>query len=69
MISVLNQNGILIGELLLPKLPELTGIYISPKKKDTLYFTEKNSNGVFKIKLASFLSEVDKADDYTKINV
>lgn len=69
MISVINQSGSLVGELLIPKLPEITGMYISPKKKDTLYLTEKNSNGVFKIKLANFLSEIDKADDYLKINI
>lgn len=68
-ISVINNNGYLIGELLLPKLPEITGMYISPKKKDNLYLTEKNSNGVFKIKLLNFLSEIDKKDEDSKINI
>lgn len=56
--------------MLLPKLPEITGLFISPKKKDNLYLTEKNSNGVFKVKLANFTSEIDKIDDNNlKINL
>jgi sugar lactone lactonase YvrE len=60
LISVLNTNGTLIGEMYLPKLAEITGLLISPKKKENLYVTERNSNGIMKVKLSSFLSEVDK---------
>ena len=50
----------LIGELSLPKMPEITGIYISPKKKDVLYVTEKISNGILRIKLSSFLEKLEE---------
>jgi sugar lactone lactonase YvrE len=60
LISVLNYHGVLIGEMYLPKLVEITGMFISPKKKDSLYITERNSNGVMKVKLSSFLFEIDK---------
>lgn len=60
LISVLNSNGCLIGEILLPKLSEITGLHISPKKKENLYVTERNSNGILQVKLSSFISEIDK---------
>ena len=59
MISVINPEGVLIGELNLPKMPEITGIYISPKKKDVLYLTEKISNGILRIKLSAFLEKLE----------
>ncbi len=61
LISVLNREGVIIGELFLSKLPEITGMLISPKKKESLFLTEKNSNGVLKIKLTHFISEIDKS--------
>lgn len=61
-ISVINRDGNLVGELILPGMPEITGMMISPKKKDLLYLTEKNNNGVIKIKLASFNIDLDKVD-------
>lgn len=67
-ISVLNPSGIIIGELIIPKLSEITGMYISTKKKETLYLTEKSSNGVLKIKLSGFISELDKLDDSKNIS-
>lgn len=68
MISVLNPNGILVGELIIPKLPEITGLYISTKIKENLYFTEKNSTGILKTKLSTFTSELDKLDESYKFN-
>lgn len=60
-ISVLNKDGSLVGELILPKLPEITGMCIpSDKKADTLYFTEKSFNGLMKVKLSQFAAEIDK---------
>lgn len=65
-ISVINKEGVLIGELIINKLSEITGLFISSKKKEMLYFTEKNSNGVMKIKLSSFISELDKLGENNK---
>jgi sugar lactone lactonase YvrE len=60
LISVLNREGNLVGELIVPKLPEITGLCIpSGQKADTLFLTEKNSNAVFKIKLSQFALEID----------
>ena len=74
MISVLNKDGDLIGELELPKMSEITGMYIPKKFIDEskelenntktnvfLYFTEKNFNGVKKIKLNSFIADIEKS--------
>ena len=74
LISVLNKDGYLIGELELPKMCEITGMYIPKKLFDDskeienntktnvfLYFTEKNFNGVKRIKLNSFISDIEKS--------
>ena len=61
LISVLNKDGYLVGELIIPKMPEITGMCIpSGKKADTLYFTEKSFNGILKVKLSQFAAEIDK---------
>lgn len=74
LISVLNKDGYLIGEIEVPKMSEITGMYIPrrvydeskdmenlPKVDTFLYFTEKNFNGVKKIKLNNFISEIEKS--------
>lgn len=65
-ISVINKEGMLIGELVIPKLSEITGLLIPSKYKDVIYFTEKNSNGIFKIKLSNFINEMDKLEENNK---
>ena len=63
LISVINKDGELVGELELPKMSEITGMFIPKKLIDDskeiennsktnvyLYFTEKNFNGVKRIK-------------------
>lgn len=65
-ISVLNKDGYLVGELIIPKLPEITGMCISRSKADTLYFTEKSLNGVSRIKLSQFAAEIDKMIENNK---
>ena len=67
LISVVTKNGVYIGELSLPKLPEITGLYISPKKRENLYVTVKNSTGVFKVKISAFTAEIDKVEDALKL--
>lgn len=62
-ISVINKEGLQIGELTLPELPEITGLYISPKKRENLYVTERNSTGIFRIKISSFTSDLDKYEE------
>ena len=59
-ISVLDKNGNHVGDIILENFCEITGIYISPRVKECLFFTEKNSNGIFKLRLSSFYSELDK---------
>ena len=63
----MNKEGNLVGELIIPKMPEITGIFISSKNKDNLYFTEKNFYGVMRIKLSSFISEISKLEENNKI--
>ena len=48
-------------------MPEINGLYISQKKKNIMYVTENNSNGILKVKLESFISEVEKLVEYLKI--
>lgn len=64
-ICILSKEGVLIGELILPKMSEITGMFIpkSKSKANVLYFTERNFPGVLKIKLSQFNSETDKTQD------
>lgn len=62
-ISVVNKKGQLIGELTLPNLPEISGLYISPKKRENLYLTEKTLPHIYKIKISSFTSDLDKYEE------
>ena len=63
-INVINKEGYLMGELELPKISEITGMFIpkklieeskemenNPKINVYLYFTEKNFKGIKRIKL------------------
>lgn len=74
LISVINKDGELVGELELPKMSEITGMFIPKKFMDEskemennvktnvyLYFTERNFNGVKRIKLNSFISDIEKS--------
>ena len=74
LISVINKDGDLVGELELPKMCEITGMFIPKKLIDEskemdnntktnvyLYFTEKNFHGVKRIKLNSFISDIEKS--------
>ena len=74
LISVINKEGYLVGELELPKMCEITGMFIPKKFMDEskemennvktnvyLYFTERNFNGVKRIKLNSFISDIEKS--------
>lgn len=59
LISVINKEGTLIGELIVPKLSEITGIFIPAAKKNIMYLTERNSKEIYKIKLSQFSSELE----------
>ena len=74
LISVINKDGELVGELELPKMSEITGMFIPKKLIDDskeiennsktnvyLYFTEKNFNGVKRIKLNNFICDIEKS--------
>lgn len=66
-ISVLNKEGVLLGEIVIPKLPEITGLLIPSKSKDQIIITEKNANCIYKIKLSNFMNEVDKFEENNKL--
>jgi len=66
-ISVINKEGNMVGELNLPKLPEINGIFISPKKREDLLLTVRNSSAVFKIKISSFENDIDKYEKAMKL--
>ena len=74
LISVINKEGYLAGELEIQKMSEITGMFIpkklieeskdmenNPKTNVYLYFTEKNFNGVKRIKLNSFINDIEKS--------
>lgn len=61
-ISILNKEGNEIGELVVPGKSEINGMLI-PRNKNTsniMYFTVKNGNGVWRIKLSQLAAEIDK---------
>ena len=73
LISVISKEGDLVGEIELPKMCEITGMFIPKKLNEDskemennsktnvyLYFTEKSFNGVKRIKLNSFISDIEK---------
>ena len=64
---MLGKEGNLIGELILPKMPEITGLFISSKRKDILYVTEKTCNGILKIKLTAFTSVLGNNEELYKV--
>ncbi len=55
-----------MGELILPKMPEITGLYVSTTQEDVMYVTEKTCNGVLKVTLTGFKSEINNLDDFYK---
>lgn len=52
-ISILNENGDVDSELMLPGCPEITGLYFSKTQEDILYATESSSNSLLKILVGS----------------
>jgi hypothetical protein len=69
-ISVLNKEGCLVGELMIQDYSEINGMLIPRAgiNKNTIYFTDKNFNGVLKVKISQFSAEIDKVQDNFKIN-
>lgn len=68
LISVLNREGNHIGDIYIPKYSEIIGLML-PSKKFCLYFTEKNSSCVFKIKLEDFYNQANALDEYNKMSI
>lgn len=52
-ISVLNENGALVTELVVQDCPEITGLYFSKVQDDILYATESTTNSLLKIQVNS----------------
>jgi sugar lactone lactonase YvrE len=50
-ISILNENGELEGELMVAECPEITGLYFSKVQDDILYATESTTNSLLKIQV------------------
>lgn len=69
-IAILNREGVLIGELILPHRSEITGMMIpkNRKKVNELYLTESNFNGVLKIKLSQLNADAEKNHDNSNMN-
>ena len=75
-ISVINKEGELVGEIIVPEMSEIVGIFIPRNdnvdenaeedinKDTTLYLTERNFNGVKKIKISDFISEINKKAEH-----
>ncbi len=68
LISVINRDGILLGEIIIPNLPEITGLLIPSKNREVIYFTEKNTSAVLGLKLGAFLNQLSHYEDNIKIN-
>ena len=66
-ISVISSEGGLLREIIIPKMPEINGLYISKKKKDIMYVTENSCNCILRVKLESFKLEVGKLVEYFKL--
>ena len=65
-ISIINKEGVEVGELTIEGRSEINGMFIpqNKKKANVLYFTDKNSSGVMKIKLSQIANEnVDKTQN------
>ena len=67
LISVISREGNLIGELIIPKYPEITGLLLPSKNKEIIYFTEKNTSAVMGIKLNSFINQLSSYEDSNKV--
>lgn len=66
LISVLNRDGNLIGEIIIPKMPEITGLLLPYKNREVLYFTEKGTSAILSIKLSSFLNQMSNFEENNK---
>lgn len=66
LISVLDASGNLRGEIIIPRSPEIISLFISSKKKDSLYFTLNENKTIFKIKLSAFTSELESLESNIK---
>lgn len=66
LISVVNKEGNIVGELVVPKMPEISGLFIPLKRKDNLFFTIRSLAGVFKIKISTFCNDIDKYEQAMK---
>ncbi len=62
-ISILNKDGILIGELTLPTFSEITSILITRNDKEHIYFTDKNNSGVYKATITGLIDEIKKLEE------
>lgn len=60
LICTLDKEGTLLGELIVPRAPEIMGIHIPRKKKESLLLVQRKNPGVFKIKISAYSSEIDK---------
>jgi len=50
-ISIINEKGEWITDLVIPQCPEITGLWLSKLHPDILYMTEKTHNFLYKIRI------------------
>ena len=68
-ISAINKSGNLVGELIIPKKSEITGLLIPLNSHNTkMYITEKKTNGLLCIDITNFETDIDKVEEFNKIS-
>ena len=68
-ISAINRDGKLVGELLIPKKSEITGLLIPLNSHNTkMYITEKKTNGMLSIDITNFETDIDKVEEFNKVS-
>ncbi len=50
-ITIINENGEWVKDLVIPQCPEITGLWLSKLHPDILYMTEKTHNFLYKIRI------------------
>ncbi len=62
LITVIDCNGNVKGEITIPKGPEIISLLIPSKKKDSLFYTLNENKTLYKIKLSAFISEIESIE-------
>lgn len=63
LISIIDSSGIFRGDIYVLKMPEIIGLCIPSKKKDTLYITINENKSIFKIKLSNIINQLEDVEN------